>query len=218
MSAHDRSRDELHAQICDRIREHAAHEGRAFENPPATLEQVHAAEQRLGFPLHRLLRKIALEVANGGDLFFLRGRRSMSRLEEIAGASASGWRLNERVARGLEAFPGTWIDCERLPDGFVGLRDLGCGITAAWDRWSGRVYQCGAGEPVYWYRIGLGLQPGESLHTLEYTSVISCLAPSMEDYFLRQCSDVTFHSIAEDGNLTPAMVALANGEVDSPGD
>jgi hypothetical protein len=146
------------------------------EFPPATEEQVRLTEERLGFELPPTLRRLYLEVANGGDIF--RGFIGPRVLGVIGGyptepnpwgektiaqmVSHSGWRLNERVDNTLQRYPGCYVLCEEAPDRFVTIagdcwgRDTESRITL--DGWTGRLYEVGNDfESVDGYRASLGL-------------------------------------------------------------
>ena len=83
--------------------------------PPATSEQVAEAETELGYALHPLLRRLYLEVANGGF-------------------GPQGWRL--RPIERIRAFPAVELDPGEVrpwPDRVVDVMDVGCAMSSVVD-------------------------------------------------------------------------------------
>jgi len=186
---------ERYDQLCARIRAQARRERRRFAYPPATAEQLGATEERLGFSLHPLLRKLFSELANGGEvldcqsaLFGAMGGypcktdadydaalRSMGRPR----VSHTGWRLHPRAVAALKQHPGVVVQCETVPDGFMALGEEGCDYLAYLDTATGEVYRIGCGSDFHSYLVGCGRAPYDGAER-DYLTTVSFLAPSLE--------------------------------------
>ena len=169
-----------HAVICERLRLRARVFGWRTPNPPTTEEQLDATEHGLGFVLPPLLRQLYLTVGNGGDGILedgykVWGARSAVPLGEHDefyrvrdlehSRSQSGRRFSEETVAILRAHPGSYIEPEFWPDGFMELAYVGCSVMVLLDGWTGHVYITDAGET--W-------------------SCMSFCAPSVEDWLERE--------------------------------
>ena len=169
-----------HAVICERLRLRARVFGWRTPNPPTTEDQLAATEHGLGFALPPLLRQLYLTVGNGGsgileDGYKVWGVRSAVPLGEddefyrVRGLehsqSRSGRRFSDKTVAALRARPGSYIEPDFWPDGFMELAFVGCSVMVLLDGWTGQVYIDDAGET--W-------------------SYMSFCAPSVEDWLERE--------------------------------
>ena len=197
-----------HAVICERLRLRARVFGWTPPNPPTTEDQLDATEHGLGFVLPPLLRQLYLTVGNGGDgiledgykVWGVRSAVSLGEDDEFYRVrdlehtrSRSGRRFSDETVAALRARPGSYIEPEFWPDGFMELAFVGCSVMVLLDGWTGHVYIDDAGET--W-------------------SYMSFCAPSVEDWLERELDatlDVITHYFPEAINrgeriTTPVLV------------
>jgi hypothetical protein len=201
--------------LCRRILDHCREHGIDLIYPPATDEQLQLTEDTLGFPLPSFLRMFYTEVANGGpklgtyyglfgcvggyaadgyafdDSGYAEVPRTIGRL-----VSRSGWRPHPCVLEALTRHPGHMVQCEEVPDGFMTISDVGCGITVELDTKTEHLYHAGCGEEM---PAEDPTQPSSFLITLEY------VAASLEEWLEHWLDDTLY--AASVGYLTPEMVS-----------
>jgi len=206
--------DELQRDLCGRIREYCRQHGINLAYPPASEEQLRITEEQLGFPLPPFLRMLYAEVANGGpgldDLFgavggyacddsgWAKEPRTIERL-----VSRSGWRPHPCMLEALTRHPGYMVQCEEMPDGFMTISDVGCGITLELDTKTERLYHAGCGEELLAEDPS---QPSSYLITLEY------IGASLEEWLEHWLGDTQYTLYVGEypksaGYLTPDMVS-----------
>lgn len=193
----DPATQQRYVALCKRIRDRSLHARRDY--PPATEEQLQATETAIGHPLPLFLRMLYKRVANGGigpygGIFGAAGGASPPyygdpMLRPVVGVhlSESNWRINDRVEAALIRFPGTYIQTEVMPNGFLYLADSGGGTGVELDLWTGRIYFTDCGEDVQALEIKqYGTMSEETFGCL---STISYKAASVEELFERWLDD-----------------------------
>lgn len=91
--------------------------------PPAHMEAVEDAERIIGFPIPSLLRRLYLEVANGG----------FGPFEGVLGVSGSGLPQSGNFADIADIYQDGPDPSGRIPAGLVLLFDWGCAVWSLVD-------------------------------------------------------------------------------------
>jgi len=189
--------------------------------PPATEEQVRETEERLGFSLPTDLRRLYMDVANGGiNLgpveFFLGaiggcGEYAATRPDGQtieAFANDSGWQLHPRIEEALLRHSGRYIVADSLPKGCVWIGQ-DSEISVAIDLRTGYIYcidSLGAlirGEP--------GDDPVFTRHLFfNQLMCIELVAPSLSVWFERWIDGTRGGSPRVHGELSPEMIETAD--------
>jgi hypothetical protein len=183
--------------------------------PPATDEQLHATEEKLGFPLPPDLRRLYAEVANGGlnlgPVHVFHGAIGGCGVNPLYSgygptieklASMSGWRLHPRIEDALLRHPGRYVIADSLPDGFI-YNGEDSEFSLEIDAATGHIY----------YSEGWGYLPDRQTEVhggLFDLITIQANAPSLRAWFARWLDEVPYRGMLayqdDWGELLPEMV------------
>lgn len=191
--------------LCLRLHARALHVGNGLHAQPVSEERLQHAEERLGFRLPPLLRRLYTTVANGAEFFapseiFYGISDDHPRRPGIQGTidefQGEGERLDEATVTALQAHPGAYVTCDAVPEHFVELSVSG-GVGIWLDGLTGRLF---ASDNV------LG-QDGE------VTVGFSFWASSVDEWLERELAADPFRN---DGSRQPLMpLARLTAETDT---
>ena len=195
--------------ICLRLGARAIHVGNGLHAPPVSEEHLRQVEDRLGFRLPSLLRRIYTTVANGAEFFapceiFYGISDDHPRRPGIQGTiddfQSEGERLDEATVTALQAHPGAYVTCDAVPRNFVELSVSG-GVSIWLDGLTGRLF---ASDNV------LG-QDGEE------TVGFSFWASSVDEWLERELATDPFRSDGSRQPLAPlaSLMAETDGQASS---